>query len=338
MKFGIDLYPHFSVDLSGPMAFEYAIRQVRAAHKGGFDGIFASHHYALGTTEQMFQPIPLLARLAAEAPGMTLGTAVFLLSMHSPLEAAELMATLDIIAGGRSVFGVGQGYRDVEFAAMGIPKATRGDRLREAVEVVRRLWAEDNVTWKGRYFRMEGVTINPKPIQRPGPPIWVGGDTLAGVTRAAEIGDVWLTSPRHSKSFIRQAVKVYGERRQALGLPVRPPVFFREMYVAPTREEAEQLIMDAFERLYQVYHRAGQPGERYNRSFQELREERLIVGDPEDVRREVQRYRDEFGAEYMFFRVYYLGMDPEKSVDCIKLFGREVIPHFSESREGGGVL
>ena len=332
LKFGIDLYPHFSIELSGPAAFEYAVRQVRAAHEGGFDGIFASHHYALGTTEQMFQPIPLLARLAAEAPGMTIGTAVFLLSMHNPLEAAELMATLDIIAGGRSVFGVGQGYRDVEFAAMGIPKATRGDRLREAVEVVRRLWAEDSVTWKGRYFQLDAVTINPKPVQRPGPPIWAGGDTLKGVARAAEIGDAWLTSPRHSKSFIRQAVKVYGERRRSLGLPVPPPVFFREMYVAPTREEAEQIVRDAFERLYSVYHRAGQPGERYDLSFQELREERIIVGDPEDVRREVQRYREEFGAEYMFFRVYYLGMDPERSVDCIKLFGREVIPHFSESR------
>ena len=63
---------------------------------------------------------------------------------------------------------------------MGIPKAPRGDRLREAVDVVRRLWAEDNVTWKGRYFQMEGVTINPKPVQRPGPPIWLGGDTLTG--------------------------------------------------------------------------------------------------------------------------------------------------------------
>lgn len=330
MKFGIDLYPHFSIDLGGPAAFEYAVRQVRAAHENGFDGIFASHHYALGATEQMFQPIPLLARLAAEAPGMTFGTAVFLLSMHNPLEAAELMATLDIIANGRTVFGVGQGYRDIEFASMGIPKATRGERMREAVEVVRRLWAGDNVTWAGRYFQMDGVTINPKPVQPLGPPIWVGGDTLQGVVRAAEIGDAWLTSPRHSKKFIRQAVKVYGERRKALGLQVPPPVFFREMYVAPTRAEAEQLITDAFERLYHVYHRAGQPGESYNRSFQELKEERIIVGTPDDVRHEIEWYRDEFQAEYMFFRVYYLGMDPQRSVDCIRLFGSEVIPHFSE--------
>jgi alkanesulfonate monooxygenase SsuD/methylene tetrahydromethanopterin reductase-like flavin-dependent oxidoreductase (luciferase family) len=329
LKFGIDLYPHFGADLSGPRALEYALRQVRAAREVGFDGIFASHHYALGTTEGMFQPIPLLARLAAEAEGMTLGTAVFLLSMHNPVEVAELTATLDIIAGGRFVLGVGQGYRDVEFASFGIPKSSRGGRMEEAVKVIRKLWAEDNVTWEGRYFPLKDVTINPKPVQQPGPPIWVGGDTLQGAARAARIGDAWLTSPRHSKGFIRQAVNVYGERRREMGLPVQPPVFFREMYVAPSREEAEGEVMDAFERLYRVYHREGQPGERYDRSFQELKEERIIVGNPDDVVQEIQRYRDEFGAEYMFFRLYYLGMDPEKAVQCIRLFGNEVIPHFS---------
>ena len=104
----------------------------------------------------MFQPIPLLARLAADAPGMTMGTAVFLLSLHSPVEAAEATATLDIIASGKFAFGVGQGYRDTEFASFGIPKANRGERMAEAVKVIRMLWAEDNVTWDGEYFQLPG--------------------------------------------------------------------------------------------------------------------------------------------------------------------------------------
>ena len=326
MKFGVDLYPHFPADLGGVKAFDYAVKMVQAARDNGFDGIFASHHYALGATEGMFQPLPLLARLAGEAPGMTFGTAVYLLSMDNPVEAADLSTTMDIVTGGKFVFGVGQGYRDVEFACFGIPKGTRGKRMEEAVGLVRRLWVEDHVTHEGTYYWAEDVTINPKPVQKPGPPIWTGGDTLNGVERAARIGDSWLCSPRHSKVFIRQAVERYKERRTAMGKSVPPPVFFREMYVAPTREKAEQEIMDSFERLYHVYHQAGQPGERYDRTFQELKEERIITGNPDDVIQEIQRYRDEFGAEYMFFRLYYLGMDPEKSVECIKLFGKEVIP------------
>lgn len=327
MKFGIIINLHFTTDLGGPKAFEHVIRWVQAAREGGFDGILAGHHYATGSGVLMFQPIPLLARLAAEAPGMTIGS-TFLVSMHNPLEAAELAATLDVITGGKFVFGAIQGYRDVEFDSFGIPKVSRGRRMEEAVKAIRKLWAEDNVTWEGHYFHLKDVTINPKPVQQPGPPIWVGGDTLQGVSRAARIGDAWLMSPRHSKIFMRQAIKVYKERREAMGLPVPPPVFIREMYVSHSREEAEREMMDSFERLYGVYHREGQPGERYDRRFQELKEDRIIVGDPDDVTREIQSYRDEFAAEYMFFRLYYLGMDPEKAVQCIRLFGQEVIPHF----------
>ena len=329
MKFGTNLYPHFGTELSPTTAFQFAVEQVRASRESGFDGIFASHHYALGPTECMFQPIPLLARLAAEAEGMTVGTSVFLLSLHNPLEAAEMAANLDIITGGRFVFGVGQGYRDVEFDSFGIRKSSRAERLEEALEVVRRLWAEDEVTTEGKYFPMKRVTINPKPVQRPGPPVWVGGDTLDGVRRAARIGDAWLTSPRHSKTFIRAAVKAYRETREELGLSVPPPVLFREMHVARDRRGAEQQIRASFERLYGVYHRAGQPGERYDGSFEELKQDRIIVGDPDDVAGEIQSYQDEFGAEYMFFRVYYLGMDPAEAIQCIRLFGQEVIPQIS---------
>ena len=330
MRFGVDLYPIISADLTGPVAFEYALRMVRAARDGGFDGVFASHHYATGARERMFQPLPLLARMAAEAPGMTFGTAVYLLSLNRPLDVAEQTATLDIITGGKLVFGVGQGYRDVEFESLGVPKRERSRRMEEAVRVLRKLWSEDDVDWDGEFFHLRGVTINPKPVQQPGPPVWAGADTLPGVARVAGVADRWLTSPRHSKTFIREALGTYRDRRAELGLPAEPPVFFREMYVAPTREDAEREIQDAFERLYQTYHRWGQPGERYDRRFQELKEERIIVGDPDDVAREIARYREEFDAGYMFFRLYFPGMDPEKSVRCIQLFGREVLPRLAD--------
>jgi len=106
------------------------------------------------------------------------------------------------------------------------------------------------------------------------------------------------------------------------------PIFFREMYVAPNREEAEWEIMAAFEQMYQTYHHWGQPGEHYDRGFQELKEERIIVGNPRDVVEQIDSYREEFGTQYMFFRIYYPGMDPEKSLQCIRLFGQEVIPQF----------
>ncbi|MBI2935731.1 MAG: LLM class flavin-dependent oxidoreductase, partial [Chloroflexi bacterium] len=163
VNFGICLYPVISADLPPKVAYEYALQQVRAARDSGFHGIFASQHYATGKEQQMFQPVPLLARAAAEAPGMTFGTAVYLLSQRNPVHAAEEAATLDIITGGQFVFGVGQGYRDVEFASLDIPKSTRGRRLAEGVQVLRLLWGQDSVTWDGEFYHLRDVTINPKP-------------------------------------------------------------------------------------------------------------------------------------------------------------------------------
>ena len=171
MKFGIQVNAHFPPEIDASRTLDFIIQQVGLAKKGGFDGIFAAQHYALGSGERMFQPIPLLARLAADAPGMTLGTSIFLLSLHNPLDAAELTANLDLISGGRFAFGVGQGYRDVEFDSFGIPRRHRATRLEEAVKVIRRLWCEDNVTWEGKHFSLREVTINPKPLQQPGHPI-----------------------------------------------------------------------------------------------------------------------------------------------------------------------
>ena len=113
----------------------------------------------------MLNPLLLLSNLAAHAPGLYLGTAVFLLPPHHPVAVAEQTATLDIISGGKFLFGVGQGYRDVEFRSFGLEKRQRRQRMVEGLQVIRKLWAEDDVSFNGQFFQLDGVTMSPKPIQ-----------------------------------------------------------------------------------------------------------------------------------------------------------------------------
>src|SRR5437762_10059934 len=150
---------------------------------------------------------------------MTLGTGCLLLPLHHPVEIAEQLATLDVITGGRFIFGVGLGYRDVENEAMGHDPKERVGRLVEGLEVIERLWNGEPVTYQGTHFRLRDVRISMRPLQRPRPPIWLAANSDAGVRRAARLGDAWLMNPpRHAPD-----ARAPGRSLQAHPHRARPP-------------------------------------------------------------------------------------------------------------------
>jgi alkanesulfonate monooxygenase SsuD/methylene tetrahydromethanopterin reductase-like flavin-dependent oxidoreductase (luciferase family) len=326
VRFGILLTSPYPVDIDPVQLHEHIRRQAIVASESNFDALFAAHHYLTGPHSAMLQPIPTLAYLAALAPGLYLGTSIFLLPLHSPVEVAEQVATLDILCGGRFLFGVGQGYRDAEFRSFGLDRRSRRPRLVEGVQLIRKLWAEDDVTFDGQYYRVNGISIAPKPIQRPGPPILLGADTVQTVARVPEVADHWIASRRHSKTFLREALPAYKAALAHQGRPFTGLFLFRDLCMAESTTQAEARIKDAYERMYELYRQWGQPGEAYESSFDELKRERLIVGSPEDVAEQVLDYHREFGAEFMWFTVYWPGMDPAWSLETIRLFGEQIIP------------
>jgi probable F420-dependent oxidoreductase len=130
--------------------------------------------------------------LAARTSRIRFGTGVYVLAMRHPFVAARAVQTLDIVSNGRVEFGVGAGWVKDEFAAMGVDFASRGKRLDEAIEVCRRLWRDEAAAHEGRFFRFGPVVFEPKPRQRGGPRIHVGGETDFALHRAARLGDGWI--------------------------------------------------------------------------------------------------------------------------------------------------
>ena len=146
-----------------------------------------------------------------------------------------------------------------------------------------------------------------------------------------EVGDHWIASRRHTKWVLREAVPVYKKALGEQGKDFRGLFMFRDLCVAEITAEAEKRIKTAHERMYQVYQRWGQPGERYDLGFDDLKNERLIVGSPDEVVEQVLSYHREFGVEFMNFTVYWPGMDPQVTLETIRRFGAKVMPELKRS-------
>lgn len=331
MDFGLQISVQHLPDDSQAARFQEHLEQVRVARAAGFRSVWASQHY-LSDPFTYFQPIPTLARVAAEADGMTLGTGCLLLPLHQPVEVAESLATLDVIAGGRLVVGIGLGYRDVENAAMGHDPKARVGRLVEGLEVLERLWMGEPVRYAGKHFTLDDVRISMRPLQRPRPRIWLAANADAGVRRAARLADAWLMNPHSTLATLERQLALFRETRRALGKPAAADVpLIRECYIAPEGATALAEGRRFLEGKYRAYRsweqdKALPAGESFADSFDELARDRFILGDPIRVRDEIARYRERLGVTTMIFRLQWPGMDQAGVLRSIRLLGERVLP------------
>ena len=170
----------------------------------------------------------------------------------------------------------------------------------------------------------------PKPLQRPGPPILLGADLIKTVAKVPAVADHWIASRRHSKTFLREALPVYKAALEKQGRPYKGLFIFRDLCIADSSREAEDRIREGYERRYLRYQQWGQPGERYDLKFDELKRDRLILGSPAEVVEQVMSYYEEFNTEVMWFMVDWPGMDPRFTLETIERFGAEVIPQVNQ--------
>jgi probable F420-dependent oxidoreductase len=153
---------------------------LRHAEDLGFDSAMLIDHLLIAPPAYRvawLEPVSLLSALAGVTRTIRLGTLVIVLPFRDPVAFAKEWATLDLLSGGRSILGVGVGWNKQEFEALRIPIKERGRRMNEMLESITALWAGDDVSYEGQFYRFEHLTIEPKPVQKPHPPIWIGGGT-----------------------------------------------------------------------------------------------------------------------------------------------------------------
>ena len=331
MKIGFFITNQYLPGESMPRKIEESAEQVRAARDAGFDLICTGQHY-LAAPYQMSASFPLLARMAAEAGDMEVAATVVLVPLHNPVELAESVATMDAICNGRFIFGVGLGYRDEEYTAFGLERGERVSRLREALEVMKLLWTQEEVEFEGKYYRVPRVSPATRPVQQPHPPIWVAANNDVAIRRAARWGYPWLVNPHATMDMVAGQWQGYKAALEQAGQPTPEALpMMRELYVAQDRETAYMESEPYLASKYAAYAAWGQdkalPGEEsFSVPYQDLARDRFLLGSPEDVVGEIRRYEQELGVNYLIFRMQWPGMSQDQTLRQIELLGREVIP------------
>ena len=326
MKFGLQ-------PTEGGTFFAEAIAETRLAEEVGFDSVWLSEHHGV---RNHYWPSPLLAlaALATQTTRVTLGTNVIVLPFYHPRRVIEDAAMLQLLAGGRIILGVGMGYREDEYAGFGVPTSERGRRYEEGLAAMRHLQSADGAPFRGRYYPMGELSVEPKAAV----PIWAGGWGTQNLPRAAQYSDAWIPGPvADLDQLLRCRAEYEGCVRAAGGDPaLRPRPLTRELIIAPSDAQA----IDAAERYLLPIYRDEYGGgwkhqlvdARKSSDIAAIGQRRFIVGSPERVIEGVQFFVDQFGCDHMIFRLYGPHTPHEFILREIALLGREVLPVFVRAR------
>lgn len=313
--------------------FQDCVGQIQVAEEAGFDSAFVSEHHFVG--DFVSSPLVALAFIAAKTSTIRLGTGLTLLPLHDPVRLAEDGAVLDIVSGGRLIMGIGQGYRPEEFAGFGRRLEDRRTLMREGTILLRKLWTDRRVTFRGQHFQADQLTLSPRPIQRP-PPIWVGAKAMRAVELAAEIGDCWYADPITPLHLIAERKKAWlaalaehGKDPASQGL-----AYYREFHVGADDDTAWKTGGRAVAKEYLGYlrfnHLTDDTGAPIPADRQDLVEplvrSRCTVGSPERCVESLREIKAALDPTDLILKVSYGGMTNEHVYDTIRLTADRVIP------------
>jgi alkanesulfonate monooxygenase len=196
---------------------EAILRYSQRAEALGFESLWAWDHVLLGVEPSfpILDAVGILTAVAARTSRIKLGTGILVLPLRNPTVAAKALGTLDVISNGRLILGAAAGWYAREFDAVGVPFKQRGRLFERNLEILSRLWTEERVTLKIDEFNLREAVMVPRPVQKPRPPILVGGYVDAVLRRAATTGDGWLTYFYTPESFRKSWAKVLAFAREA---------------------------------------------------------------------------------------------------------------------------
>lgn len=351
MEFGIFHEFERPPGMSEAQAFSNAFDLVEVAERGGLDAVWLAELHFSPRRSVLASPMLLAGAIGARTSNIRIGTAVQVLPLCHPLQLAEEAATVDHISHGRLIFGVGRSGFARVYAAYGVPYAESRERFAETLEIVRRAWTSETFSFEGKYFQYHDVCVVPKPYQQPHPPIRVAAtspDTFPAI--GAQGFDLFCAVRTGTLSELAPNLKAYraayGEAGHVGkgGVFLRVPVYVassfdravedtRDSIMAFYRQLGEQLEASAREAGARAIEQRDVRGRRLKEArFEDVLEEKVIVGTPDMVVARLSAITEELGLDGILAELNCGGQVPREGVvESLKLLCSEVMPAFANS-------
>lgn len=334
MKFGVFYQMPCAADQSPAQRYQDTIAQVQLADELGYDSAWLAELHFNPRFSVMPAPMVVGAAMAQTTSRIRIGTAVHLVPLHQPIRLAEEAAALDVLSGGRSIFGIGRGAIATHFQGYGVDQEEARERFVEGLEMVLGMWTEDNYSHSGKYHKADGITLSPKPIQRPHPPVYIASNSADTFTLVGQLGHNILVAPTIvTTQGALSGLETYRAELDENGHdPAERDV---NVTVHVNVAENEQAARSAFEKTINNYlgtlrggsGRGSARAEALN--YETVLDEYAAVGTPRQVAEKLDRFKDMYGPDGIICWFNTGGMIPHEEVKTsMGLFAEEVIPHF----------
>jgi len=321
------------IPIEGGHYYTEALEEVTKAEELGFDSVWMEEHHSV-TNHYWPSPLVVLAGFATRTSRLMLGTDILVAAFHNPVRLAEDAAVLDVMSGGRFTLGIAIGYKPDEFSLYGVELEKRGARFEEQLAIIKGLWTQERISFKGAYYTVDG-RLEPKPVTKPHPPMWIGGWGDITLRRAATLADNWIPGPTADLTRLLAGKKRFLDNRRAAGRsqPITEWPLTRDLIIADTdrkaRELAEAHIMIAYRKEYAGGWRHPFIDASIATDLDRLMEDRFIIGGPDQCVRKIRRFVEEYGMTHLICRTFFPGMPHEHIMRELELIAREVAPAFS---------
>jgi probable F420-dependent oxidoreductase len=344
MRFGMLVNTQAPPDGSRiPELYREILDEAVLAEEVGFESVLVPEHHLM-PDGYLPQPLIMLAAIATRTNRIRLGTGIMHLPERDPIHVAEEIAVLDNLSNGRVSLGVGLNLVAADFRLFGVPMKGAARRFEEQLQILQDVWTQTAYSHSGEFYQYEDITVTPRVLQKPHPPLWIGAMAEPSLKRAGRMGLGWVTDPLHNMDVMTAWGEIFRGAAEEAGKTPGPIVLKRDAWVSRDQRQLADVWWPTLRAHHLFYKNLGFfSSGRFNTdwepwiadisdddwTYDRIVPNRNVAGSPQQVVEQIHEFTERMGCDELVFSIRHaMGPDHKATMECIETFGSDVFPHF----------